>query len=170
MSVKRFVTARGHKFSTYDQMLTMTARRLATAIGAASLLLLAGCATHAEKVEAHDDFLASSGFTAIPADTPERQALLTHLTPHRFATDQRKGRTIFIYPDAEVCKCLYVGKAEAFSRYQESLRLAEVEKTQLADRTQLHRQTIDTYNFEAYALQSQYAAWDWGPWGAGWWY
>jgi hypothetical protein len=147
----------------------MNLRQLSLLAAASALTLLSACTTRAEKIEAHEDFLASSGFTPIPADTPQRQQLLAQLPEHRFATDQRNGKTLFVYPDSEVCHCLYVGKAEAFEKYKNSMQLAEVDKTQLADRTQLHRQTLDTYNFEVYALQSQYAAWDWGPWGYGGW-
>ena len=58
--------------------------------------------------------LESSGFKATPADTPERQALLTSLPAREIVAG---GYGTYVYVDPLVCNCLYIGSDAAFSKY-----------------------------------------------------
>jgi hypothetical protein len=40
----------------------------------------------ANQVQNKEDMLAAAGFTLVPANTPERQAALAALPPHKFVT------------------------------------------------------------------------------------
>ena len=73
---------------------------------------LSGCQT--VLVSHQEDLLADAGFKATPADTPERQALLTGL-PARQIMARAYGT--YVYADPLVCDCLYIGSDEAYSKY-----------------------------------------------------
>ena len=124
----------------------MRKRSIATA--AAVLLAAAACTT--QQVQQREDLLAASGFTAVPANTPERQTALKTLPPHKFAQQVRNNAIVYVYPDPTVCMCLYVGNQAAYGSYREKVFVK-----QLADERAM---TAQTYQM------------DWGPWGPGWWY
>lgn len=113
--------------------------------------LLAGCETEREMVTGRENMLIAAGFTARPADTPQRQTELKTLAPHKFAYQQRSGKTVYVYPDPTVCDCLYIGDEQAYQKYHQ-LALQK----QIADE-QLQAAQMNQQNF------------DWGPWGPGWW-
>jgi hypothetical protein len=54
--------------------------------------------------------LEDAGFKETPANTPERQALLTSL-PARQIVARAYGT--YVYADPQVCNCLYVGSEDA---------------------------------------------------------
>jgi hypothetical protein len=108
---------------------------------------LVGCAN---QVQTKEDMLAAAGFTLVPANTPERQASLSSLPPHKFSHQvSNNNRVFFIYPDPTICDCLYIGDQAAYDRYR-----ADVFQKQIANEQQM---TAQTYQM------------DWGPWGPGWW-
>lgn len=116
--------------------------------------LLAGCAAiMQQRVENHEDLLAAAGFTARPANTPQRQLALQTLPADRMVRHQRGDRFVYLYADPVVCDCLYIGDQTAYGRYQQEL---------------LQRR-IAQENIEAAQLNEN-AAWDWSFWGPGWWY
>jgi hypothetical protein len=108
---------------------------------------LAGCAN---PVQTKEDMLAAAGFTLVPANTPERQASLSSLPPHKFVHQVRGNKVLFTYADPTICDCLYVGDQAAYDRYR-----ANVFQKQIADEQQMTAQ-INEMN--------------WGPWGPGWYY
>ena len=108
---------------------------------------LAACAN---QVQNKEDMLAAAGFTLVPANTPQRQASLASLPPHKFSRQVRGNNVLYIYPDPTICDCLYVGNQAAYGRYREN-----VFQKQLADERQM---TAQIYQM------------DWGPWGPGWYY
>jgi hypothetical protein len=138
----------------------MSPRRTAIAASmvtrAALLLLLAGavggCASKADRVADKEDLLAAAGFTVAPASTPTRQEEIRGLPSHVFLSQIQGGKVIFLYADPLVCNCLYIGSQAAYDRYKQ-----EVFQRQIATEQQV---TAQMY---------QNMAWDWGPWGPGWW-
>jgi len=117
------------------------------------LVLFAVCATVtacAAQVQQKEDLLAAAGFTQVPANTPQRQAKLASLPPHKFSRQVRNNTVIFIYADPTICDCLYVGNQAAYDRYRQ-----EVFAKNLANEQQA---TAESYQM------------DWEGWGPGWYY
>ena len=114
------------------------------------VLGLAACATQQEVVSQKEDSLAAAGFIVRPANTPERQAMLNRLPPHRFVRREHGDTVSYVYADPLVCDCLYVGSQQAYGQYR-----LHIQQQRLADEQEMAAQ--------------DYAdpAWSWGPWGAG---
>jgi hypothetical protein len=125
-------------------------RRLAAA---AALLVLAGCTAQVRDTE---QMLGAAGFVPQPADTPEKQAELAALPPHRLLMQHlRTGggeTTAYVYADPDQCHCIYVGDAKAFQAYQ-----------QLAFQKRLADEQLQA------AQMAEDASFDWGVWGPGFW-
>jgi hypothetical protein len=123
---------------------------LAAVLGVAAL---SGCVSTRQVVAQNEDNLAAAGFLVRPANTPERQAMLNKLPPHRFVKRVRDDTVHYVYADPLVCDCLYVGNQQAYSRYQRYLQ-----QKQLADEQETTAQMYadPVWNWGA-----------WGPWGPG---
>lgn len=117
-------------------------------IGGASLLaLVVGCATTMRT----EDLLSAAGFKIVPATTPELQARLKAIPPHKVTMVQRDGKAYFVYPDVTQ-NVLYVGQNAQYQRYQ-----------QLREQNQLAQEQLN-----AAELNAEWGAW--GTWGGeGWW-
>ena len=112
---------------------------------------LSACQTQRQIVSEHEDRLSAAGFIIKPANTPARQAMLARLPANRFVMRQNGDRIHYVYADALVCGCLYVGTQQAYNRYKAN-ELAQ----HLADEQQLTAQTYSDARWR----------WDaWGPWG-----
>lgn len=116
-------------------------------------ILLAGCATERQIVQGKEDMLAAAGFTIRPADTPERQAQLKTLTPHRFIYQQRNGTNVYIYSDPTICDCLYIGTEQAYQKYR-----------QLAIQKQIADEQVQAAQMNSMANMNNFS---WGAWGPG---
>jgi hypothetical protein len=88
---------------------------------------LSGCA---EVAQYKDDALAAAGFTPVPANTPQREAALASMPPHKFVHEMRGGRMVYAYADPSTCDCLYVGDQAAYDRYREKMSLQELANEQ----------------------------------------
>jgi hypothetical protein len=118
-----------------------------------TLALLAVCvalSACANQVQNKEDMLSAAGFTLVPANTPQRQAALAALPPHKFVHQVRNNAVIFTYADPTICDCLYVGNQAAYDRYR-----ANVFDKKLADEQ---------------AFTAQVNQMNWEAWGPGWWY
>ncbi len=89
------------------------------------MLLFAVCAAASacNPVQSKEDMLAASGFTLVPANTPQRQASLSSLPPHKFVHQLRNNAVVFIYADPTICDCLYVGNQAAPWYFRGGLRV-----------------------------------------------
>lgn len=114
----------------------------------AACLLSAACATPQQRAENRENLLTAAGFTARPANTPERVASLRALPANKVMQRTRGGAVRYVYADPLVCGCLYVGDQAAYGRYQQ-----EVFQRRLA-------------NEQAVTAQMNQMAWDDGPWGS----
>ncbi|HTB48253.1 MAG TPA: hypothetical protein VK741_31845 [Acetobacteraceae bacterium] len=117
-----------------------------------TLALVALCAalSACSQVQNKEDMLAAAGFTLVPANTPQRQASLSSLPPHKFVHQVRNNAVIFTYADPTICDCLYIGNQAAYDRYRQNVFQQNIANEQ--------ETTAQIYQM------------DWGPWGAGWWY
>ncbi len=99
---------------------------------------------------AHDreSLLSASGFTVLPANTPQRQDMLAQLPPNRVSQLIQGDRVSYLYPDPVLCHCLYAGGQQQFAQYQ-----AYVQQRRIAD----EQVTAAQLNYDG--------GWDWGPWG-----
>jgi hypothetical protein len=109
---------------------------------------VAACASPQQIVTQKEDNLAAAGFVAQPANTPQRQTMLTRLPPHHFVRRVHGDSVSYVYADPLVCDCLYVGTQEAYGRYQ-----AYLQQKRLADEQETTAQLYSD------------SAWDWGAWG-----
>src|SRR4249920_3406725 len=75
----------------------------------------------ANQVQNKEDMLAAAGFTLVPANTPQRQAALASLPPHKFVRQERNNKVVYTYADPTICDCLYVGDQGAYGRYRENV-------------------------------------------------
>ena len=101
-------------------------------------------------VQNKEDMLAAAGFTLVPANTPQRQASLASLPPHKFVHQVRNNAVVFIYADPTICDCLYVGNQAAYDRYRQ-----DVFAKNLANEQQMTAQITEG---------------EWGAWGPVWGY
>lgn len=115
-------------------------------------LLLSACATPQQIVQDREDLLIAAGFTLRPANTPQRAALLRTLPPNRFVRRTDRAGVVYLYADPLVCSCLYIGNPAAYGRYRQEVFQRQIANDQLVA-----------------AQLNQEAAWDWRPWGPGWW-
>ena len=113
----------------------------------AACLLIAACATPQQRAEDRENLLTAAGFTARPANTPERVASLRNLPANKVVQRIRGGTVAYVYADPLVCGCLYVGDQAAYGRYQQ-----QVFQRKLADE-------------QAMTAQINQGSWNEGPWG-----
>jgi hypothetical protein len=111
-------------------------------------MVVFGCAT--QQAVDREQMLAASGFHVKIADTPEKLAHLKELTQRRVVPHEKDGKTVFVYADAESCKCVYVGDEEAYQEFSQRL---EQKKMQDVDRMIAEENRDASMNW---AL--------WGPW------
>jgi hypothetical protein len=102
----------------------------------------------ADKVEST---LAAAGFKMKVADTPERLAKLQAMPVRKIFTQQKNGETVYLYADAEFCKCLYAGRREQYDTYR-----------RMAFEQQIAQEQVQA------AEMNESASMDWGMWGPFW--
>jgi hypothetical protein len=118
-----------------------------------NLMLFALCgavSACALQVQNKENMLAAAGFTVVPANSPQRQAALTHLPPHKFVQQVRNNAVIYTYADPTICGCLYVGNQAAYDQYRRDVFVKNMVNEQ--------------------QMTAQMNEMDWGPWGPGWYY
>ncbi len=115
-----------------------------------ALLTLGACATQQQRVDQKEDSLAAAGFMVKPANTPERQAMLNKLPPHRFVQRVHGDAVTYVYADPLVCDCLYVGSQQAYAQYRQ-----QKQRQQVADEQEMTAQMYSD------------PGWSWGAWGPG---
>ncbi len=117
--------------------------------------VLPGCAAM-QRRKAHDTErqLMAAGFQMRLADTPEKLDQIQAMPQRQIVPRQHGGLPVFVYADADYCKCLYVGTERVYRRYE---RIALVKG--LVDE---RRETAAMQEDAAMNLGA------WGPW-APWW-
>jgi hypothetical protein len=132
---------------------TITPRRVGTLL--ILVAALGGCAA-IERQEAADTekLLAAAGFRMVPADSAERRQDLANLPPREIVSHREGAKTVYVYADAQNCRCLYVGGPKAYAKYREF----EVSEEIARDMSTASMNSAST-NFPVWA------SWDpqWGP-------
>jgi hypothetical protein len=103
--------------------------------------------TTPQAISQKEDHLLAAGFIVRPANTPERQSMLSRLPANHFARLKQGDSLSYVYADPRVCDCLYIGTQEAYDKWQ-----AYAQQQHLADE-------------ESMAPMQPDAAWNWGKWG-----
>ena len=90
-------------------------------IGAVAVaLVLAGCAAmQKNEVTDIEGMLSEAGFQKHAAETPQKMAHLKTLPQQKFSRHKRHGKLYFVYADAALCQCMYVGNETQFQHYQD---------------------------------------------------
>ncbi len=125
---------------------------LRIAVALVTFGILAACVSPQERAQEKDDLLAAAGFTIVPANTPDRRTQLQTLPPNRIVQQTHGDRVVFLYADPYACGCLYIGDQKAWDTYRRQQFQADLAREQAMT-----------------AQMNQNAAWNWGPWGPGWW-
>ncbi len=71
----------------------------------------------AYKPQSKEDLLSSSGFKILSLNTPAKVAAFKSLPAHRISQTTFKGQQVWVYPDQNVCGCLYVGNQQAYQTF-----------------------------------------------------
>jgi hypothetical protein len=69
------------------------------------------------KPQSKEDLLTSSGFKTLTLNTPAKVAAFKTLPAHRITQTTFKGNPVWVYPDQNVCGCLYVGNQTAYNTF-----------------------------------------------------
>jgi len=85
---------------------------LVLAVGALAIVIL-GCSSTKQT----EYLLSAAGFKIMPAASPQQQAHLKTLPPHKVTVVVREGKTYFVFPDAKQ-QVLYVGQQAQYDAYQ----------------------------------------------------
>ncbi len=96
-------------------------------ISAILIISLTACASIQQKRTVKtEDVLYKAGFKKVSAETPEQFAHLQTLPQRKLVSHQHKDGIRYIYADANLCKCMYVGDREAYQSYKHILLEKEV--------------------------------------------
>ena len=101
--------------------------------------------------------LSASGFQMRLADTPEKLAKLQKLPQRKILTQDHDGQPLFLYADAEDCKCLYAGTQKAYGNFQK-LVAQQDEAKEIAEAQALLPASTDPDWVDVPGFS------DWSPW------
>lgn len=107
------------------------------------------------KPQSKEDLLASSGFKTLTLNTPAKVAAFKTLPAHRLSQTVFKGQQVWVYPDQNVCGCLYVGSPAAYATFMRKGR------QQMVD-TAVNAQMNNPDAGDPYNPTAAMAAIDWG--------
>ncbi len=83
----------------------------------ATFLAVAACMPPPPVTESKENLLSAAGFKTITLNTPAKQAAFKSLPAHELSRKNYKGKTAWVYPDRDMCGCLYIGSQNAYNRY-----------------------------------------------------
>ena len=118
------------------------------------VVLLVACARGLnERAPPTDQLLSATGFQMRSADTPRELDELTRMTQCRRVSHQCMSARYYVYADATLCRCLYVGSESALERFQ---RLAWYRRLDRSQRVAAESGSGAAMDWEL-----------WGPWDSG---
>ena len=65
-----------------------------------------------------NNLFTAAGFVVKYATTPEKRAILRSLPPDKLVKRMKDGKLYYVYADAALCNCAYVGTPQAYAAYQ----------------------------------------------------
>lgn len=132
--------------------ITRTGKTLTATFAA---IIVSGCAAIANQDSMDTERrLSAAGFQMKLADTPEKLAHLKDFADRRLVPTTMDGKTVFVYADAESCKCVYVGSQANYQEYERLAIQQNVvnEQRAIAEENEMSAETNAQMN--------------WGLWGA----
>jgi len=127
-------------------------RGILTGFIVCSVMAAGGCQTiRNSKAASEEKMLAAAGFQMKQAQTPEQLADLKNMPQRKLIPHTKDGQVMYVYADAELSQCVYVGTENNYQRYQNM-----VFQQQLADEQSMNN--ADYLDWEVWG--------PWGPWGA----
>ncbi|MDX1777510.1 MAG: hypothetical protein R3339_01375 [Thermodesulfobacteriota bacterium] len=113
-------------------------------ISAILTMTLSACASIQNKQAAKtEDVLVKAGFKKVPADTPEQLAHLKTIPQRKLVSHKHKDGIRYIYADANLCKCMYVGDRDAYQSYKHILLEKEIKDHEHVEGEPLTYQQMD---------------------------
>lgn len=98
-----------------------------------ALSWLSACAIFdPDESAAIEPLLMKAGFEVVPANSPEELERLEQLPQNALQPQTRAGKPMFVYADADNCRCAFWGDQSAYARYQK-LKDAPVEPAEQKD-------------------------------------
>ncbi len=85
------------------------------------LVALGGCSFRKNRILKTENVLYEAGFQKVPADTPEKLAHLKTLPQHKMLIHHHKDGDRYVYADASLCQCMYVGNKDDYQSYKHIL-------------------------------------------------
>ena len=67
--------------------------------------------------ESKENLLADSGFKKLTLNTPAKIAAFKKMPKQRISKTTFKGKPVYVFPDQNVCGCLYVGGPTAYQTF-----------------------------------------------------
>ena len=132
--------------------------RLLVLFSAFALVTLSACAgVQQRETISLEHSLSASGFQMRLADTPEKLAKLQELPQRKILTQDHNGQPMFLYADAEDCKCLYAGTQRAYDEFQ-TLVAQQDEANEIAEAQALLPASTDPDWVDVPGFS------DWSPW------
>ncbi len=86
---------------------------------AALLCAASANAAYAQAQLVTDMKLEDAGFVMRRADTPDKLRRTQLLPPHKFVARVKDGKRYYLYADPELCKCVFVGSADALKTFRD---------------------------------------------------
>jgi hypothetical protein len=119
----------------------MKASRKIMVLALAVALPLTSCAAiQRSEVRDKEQLLATAGFQAKSADTPEKLANLREVPARDLVSQEKNGNVAYSYADPDYCQCMYVGGAKEYSAYQSLAVEKKIEQDRLkAAQWPIHR-------------------------------
>jgi hypothetical protein len=65
-----------------------------------------------------NNLFTAAGFVVRHADTPEKMEHLKRFPSDKLVVRMRNGKQYYVYADPTICRCAYVGTAEAYRAFQ----------------------------------------------------
>lgn len=135
------------------------ARRLLGLGGLALPALLGACTLFRpnvhEQAQTIEPMLAAAGFDVSVADTPAKLDHLEELPAMRLVPHRQGGTLYYGFADPYVCKCLYVGDADDYARYQ------KLKGEQAVADSERRARLVDADTETAHDMDDAF----WGPFG-----
>ncbi len=116
--------------------------------------MMTGCQTiRNNNAVAKEQMLAAAGFQMKLAQTPEQLANVQALPQRKLIPHTKDGQVMYVYADATICQCIYVGTENNYQQYQKMAF-----EQDLADEQEM---TAEVDN----EASLNWGAWGpWGPW------
>ena len=121
-------------------------RKIIASMSAAMLILsiIACASTRESKKVDMEKLLTSAGFKMGVADTPQKLAELKKLPQREMVPHEEGDKLVYIYADAQNCKCAFLGDEEAYKKYQKVTQAKQTADKDRRDAVRNKQQQMDS--------------------------